>query len=305
MTGPRTTATDELDLEAMAERLEASGSYRVLRAVPRPPRLGELPPGARVGVFLDLETTGLTAGVDRIIEIGLVRFAYDERGVLGSLDELAAFEDPGVPIPSEVSVLTGITDAMVAGRRIPDDRVAEVLRGAHLVMAHNAAFDRPFAEARFPALAGLPWACSWRDVPWREVGGFESAGLTYLLMAHGYFFEGHRAVEDCYAGVHLLAQRLAGTDETVMTRMRECARRSDVRIWAVRSPFETKDMLRLRGYRWNPDAKCWWRDVASDEIEAERAWLRVQIYGGRLPELPELRLDARLRYSARLPDAPG
>jgi DNA polymerase III subunit epsilon len=305
MTERVATAADERALEALAEELEASGAYRVLRAVPRPPRLSELPPGARIGVYLDLETTGLSPATDGIIEIGLVRFAYDAQGVLGSLDDLAAFQDPGRPIPREVTAITGITDEMVAGRSIPEERVRELIDGAHLVMAHNAAFDRPFAERAYPWLADFPWACSWRDVAWREVGGFEGAGLSYLLMAHGYFFEGHRAVEDCYAGVHLLAQPFAGTDTTVMTHMRECARRTDVRLWAVRSPFETKDLLRVRGYRWNPDAKVWWRDVPTPELDAEKAWLRVEVYGGRLPTLPEQPLDARVRYSARLPDAPG
>jgi DNA polymerase III subunit epsilon len=304
MTERIATSADERAFEAMAAQLEASGRYRVLRAVPRAPRLTELPPGARIGVYLDLETTGLDASTDAIIEIGLVRFAYDEQGVLGSLDDLAAFEDPGRAIPSEITAITGIDDAMVAGQTIPEERVQEVVGGAHLVIAHNAGFDRPFAERRFPWLADFPWACSLRDVAWRAVG-FEGAGLSYLLMAHGYFFEGHRAVEDCYAGVHLLAQPFAGTDATVMSFMRECARRKEIRIWAVRSPFETKDLLRVRGYRWNPEAKCWWRDVPEAEVAEERAWLRVQVYAGRLPTLPERALDATTRYSVRLSEAPG
>jgi DNA polymerase III subunit epsilon len=292
------------DLEAMAAELEASGAYRVLRAVPRAPRLAEVPDEARAGVYLDLETTGLTAAVDDIIEIGLVRFAYDEAGVLGSIDDLAAFQDPGRPIPAEVTALTGITDEMVRGQSIPDDRVHEIIDGAHLVIAHNAGFDRPFAERRYPFLSEFPWACSWRDVPWREQGGFESAGLSYLLMAHGYFFDGHRAVEDCYAGVHLLAQPFKGGDTTVMTRLREGARRTEVRLWAVGSPFESKDLLKARGYRWSGEAKVWWRDVSATELDHEKSWLAAEVYGGSLPTLPERVLDAWTRYSERISEAP-
>lgn len=303
MTERVSTLPDERALEAMAEQLEASGAYRVLRAVPRAPRLRDVPDGARVGVYLDLETTGLDPAVDAIIEIGLVRFAYDDGGVLGSLDDLAAFEDPGRPIPSEITTLTGIDDAMVAGRAIADERVHELVDGAHLVMAHNAGFDRPFAERRFPVLTGFPWACSLRDVAWREMGSYEGAGLSSLLMVHGYFFEGHRAVEDCYAGVHLLAQPLDGGG-TVVTRMLRGARRTETRIWAVRSPFETKDRLRARGYRWNATAKVWWCDVPTAELDGERAWLDAEVYAGRSPMLPTRALDARTRYSARLSDAP-
>jgi DNA polymerase-3 subunit epsilon len=51
---------------------------------------------------------------------------------------------PGRPIPPEVTALTGITDAAVRGRRIDDARVAALAASASLVVAHNAAFDRPF-----------------------------------------------------------------------------------------------------------------------------------------------------------------
>jgi len=42
-----------------------------------------------------------------------------------------------------------------------------------------------------------------------------------------------------------------------------------VRLWAVGSPFDSKDLLKSRSYRWKAGAKTWWRDVASDEHEAE------------------------------------
>jgi DNA polymerase III subunit epsilon len=302
------TPAQARELEAMAERLEASGVYRVLRAVPRPPRLDPPPPGARVGLYLDTETTGLDPAADAIIELGLVRFAYDDSGVLGSLDDLAAFEDPGRPIPPEVTALTGIDDAMVAGTRLPEERIAALFDGVHLVIAHNAGFDRPFVERRFPGLAGKYWACTWRDLPWRDAG-FDGAKLAYLLMGYGHFFEGHRAVEDCYAGVHLLAQRWRDGDPdagtSVMTRLREGALRMDVRLWAVGSPFETKDALRARGYRWNAAAKCWWRDVPKEELAAEKEWLRIDVYAGRLPaRLPEFEIGAAARYGRDVPEAP-
>jgi DNA polymerase III subunit epsilon len=299
------TLAEKAALEALAERLESSGRYRVLRAVPRPPRLEGVPPGARIGLYLDTETTGLDPSADAIIELGVVRFAYDpDGGIIGALDDLAAFEDPGRPIPEVVSQMTGITDAMVKGTRIPDERVAELFAGAHLVIAHNAGFDRRFVERRFPSLAGRNWACSLRDVAWREEG-FEGLGLKYLLMAHGYFFDGHRAVEDCYAGVHLLAQQSGDGETTVMRRLREGALRSDVRIWAVGSPYDTKDALRERGYRWHAASKCWWRDVPKGALEEERAWLQGSVYGGRLPaRLPEFEIDASVRYGSGVPEGP-
>ncbi len=297
--------SDTTELEALAVRLEASPDFRVLRAVTPPERLDALPDGARVGVYLDLETTGLDHRADRVIELGLVRFAYDlDNGtVLGMLDDYSALEDPGRPLPPEITRLTGIDDAMLAGQRIDDGRVQALLEGASVVIAHNARFDRPFAEARLPAFADVHWACSLRDVAWRDEG-FESSGLQALVMASGGFFDGHRAVEDCYAGVYLLARPLPRSGERALAALRRNALRRDVRVWAVGSPFDTKDLLKARGYRWNPDARVWWCDVPEDALDEEQAWLRDQVYAGRLPRLPQLSYDARSRYSLRVAEAP-
>ncbi len=297
--------SDTTELEALAVRLEASPDFRVLRAVTPPERLDALPDGARVGVYLDLETTGLDHRADRVIELGLVRFAYDlDNGtVLGMLDDYSALEDPGRPLPPEITRLTGIDDAMLAGQRIDDGRVQALLEGASVVIAHNARFDRPFAEARLPAFADVHWACSLRDVAWRDEG-FESSGLQALVMASGGFFDGHRAVEDCYAGVYLLARPLPRSGERALAALRRNALRRDVRVWAVGSPFDTKDLLKARGYRWNPDARVWWCDVPEDALDEEQAWLRDQVYAGRLPRLPQLSYDARSRYSLRVAETP-
>ena len=299
--------SDHDELEALAARLEASGGYRVLRRLRRTRRIerAALPDGAREAVVLDLETTGLEPNDDVPIEVGLVRFAYDPSGaILGVTDELSALEDPGRPLSPEVARLTGISDADLAGQRFPDERVAELLDGAVLVIAHNAAFDRPFAERRWPALEAFPWACSLRDVPWRDGEGFESGGLGALLLAHGVFFDGHRAVEDGYAVLDLLGRTLPSDGELALNRLRRTAGAATVRLWAVRSPFESKDLLKARGYRWNGAAKVWWTDVAEDALEAERAFLAAEVYPRGLPTLPTVRVDARLRYSARVSESP-
>ncbi len=291
-------------LEALARQLEASPDYRVLRAVTPPARLADVPDGARVGVYLDLETTGLDQAGDALIELGLVRFAYHDDQVLGTLDEIAGFEDPGRPIPEEVTRLTGIDDTMVAGQALDDERVLALLDEAVLVVAHNASFDRPFAERRFPFLAELAWACTLRDVPWREEG-FEGSGLQALVMASAAFFEGHRAVEDCYAGLFLLDRRLPRSGERVLRALRRNAHRREVRLWAAQAPFDHKDLLKQRGYRWSPEARSWWCDVREEALAAEEEWLREHVFGGRLPRLPRRTVDAYSRYSQRVGDTPA
>ena len=54
--------------------------------------------------------------------------------------------------------------------------------------------------------------------------------------------------------------------------MRRRALTPTVRLWAIRAAFETKEVLRARGYRWMPEMRngierSWWTDVEPDEAE--------------------------------------
>jgi len=297
------------ELEALAERLEASGDYRVLRRLRRAPRLDPdyLRGGTREGLALDLETTGLDPDVDVPIEIGLVRFAYADNGrVLGVTGELGGFEDPGRPLAPDVRRITGLRDADLAGQRFDDEAVDHLLDGVGMVVAHGAGFDRPFAERRFPAFERIAWGCSRRDIDWRQVEGFGGAGLGALLAAQGLFFEAHRAIEDGYAVVELLDRALPPDDEPALNQLLASARGVSVRLWAVGSPFEAKDLLKARGYRWNGEGRCWWCDVPEQSVDEELAWLCSEAYRGKgMPsDLPRFRIDAWSRWSRRVPEAP-
>ncbi len=63
--------------------------------------------------FVDLETTGMRAAVDRITEVGIVRVDADPDGGPPRVSEWSSLVDPGEPIPAVIQALTGITDAMV------------------------------------------------------------------------------------------------------------------------------------------------------------------------------------------------
>ena len=300
--GPMSEDHDEL--ERMRRALEASGRYRVLERYARPARYHEAPaPDAdlRTGLYVDVETTGLSASQDRIIELGLVAFEFDREGrIYRPLHELSAFEDPGAPLPGEITRLTGITDAMVADQRLPEDEVGDWLERAHLVIAHNAAFDRPFlatpaSRVRCPRLGLLA-----RDVPW-YAEGFEGRKLEYLAMKQGFVFDGHRAASDCLAGIHLLSLPLPTTGRLALDALLERARRKGGRLYAVDSPFETKDRLKARGYSWN--GRVWFRDLGAEELEGEADWLRAEIYGRAVP-VPVFPVTAFERYSERIPAFP-
>nr|MCU0974123.1 exonuclease domain-containing protein [Burkholderiales bacterium] len=243
-------------------------------------------------------------------------------------------EDPGGPIPPESTAVHGITDEMVVGKRLDEAAIERLIDGVGVVIAHNAEFDRPFVERRLPGFAALPWACSLREVPWDEAG-IGSAKLEYLAYRCGFFFDAHRAEVDCRAllevlrrpFVRLLAQSQARADAhpvsgeldsgsaavlgavgqgenregsaSALKVLLESAREPSLRVWATGSPFERKDVLKARGYRWEADKRVWYRDLAAAEREAELAWLKEHVYAGKSAGVEVETFDAKTRYSGR------
>jgi DNA polymerase-3 subunit epsilon len=290
------------EAERLAVQLARHPDYRVLR---RLDVTGESPalegPAVRHAAIVDTETTGTDPANDRIIELAVVVFEYsaasgDVGRVLGSLD---ALEDPGIPIPAASTAIHGITDEMVAGRRIDDAAVARLLDGVGIVIAHNAGFDRKFLEPRLPVFTALPWGCSWQEVPWSEAG-IESSKLEYLAYRHGFFYEGHRAEIDCLALLEVLRRPFAESGGTALRQLLDSARAPSYRLWASNSPFESKDVLKKRGYWWDAGRRCWYGEVRSREaVQTELAWLRDAVYGGKGVAVELEEFDARTRYSGR------
>jgi len=289
------------DPERLALELERYPSYRVQRRVDSNYAGGPALQGiVRRAAILDVETTGMDPAADRIIELGVVVFEYgSESGQVGPVvGRYNSLEDPGRPIPPEVTAIHHITDDMVRGRMIDDGEVSALLHGVGLVIAHNAKFDRPFVEARLPALAALPWACSIEDVGWKT-HGFASSALEFLAFRVGLFYGAHRAEVDCMVVLAVLAQQLAETGGTALRALLENARKPSLRITALASPYEVKDLLKARAYRWDGERKVWTIEVRDDGREAELAWLKVSIYEGNGAAVEVETLTARQRYSRR------
>ncbi len=279
------------DLATLASTLEADPDYRVLRRLAPRPRFHEPLPdkgAVRVGAVLDIETTGLNKDGDKIIELAIQRFRFDTEGRIVEVGQCRTWrEDPGFPLPDEITKLTGLTDTDLADQAIVDGDVVKLLGPVDVVIAHNASFDRPFVERRLPALAGKAWACSMRDMDWLDLG-FDGQGLSHLVMQCGYFYDAHRAENDCLALLYLLSHGLKGGG-TVLGRLIERAEQPTWRINAIDAPFDSKDWLKGRGYRWDPVLRFWWREVRDRDLEAEKAWLASAVYivGGE-PKLQEI-----------------
>ncbi|MGL5818396.1 MAG: DEDD exonuclease domain-containing protein, partial [Phycicoccus sp.] len=158
-------------------------------------------------VVVDLETTGGSPLDCGITEIGAVKVRGGE--VVGEFQTLV---DPGAPIPAFVSVLTGITDAMVAGA----PRVEAVLpaflefASGSVLVAHNARFDVSFLKAAarrtehvWPGFPVLDTVTLARQLVRRdEAPNHRLASLARLF--HAFTTPDHRALHDARATVDVL-----------------------------------------------------------------------------------------------------
>lgn len=164
----------EMSEADMVRYLQATGQYRILTKL-QPRQVVEAPDPAYPlrGIILDTETTGLNACKHEIIEIGIIAFSFDQRGTIGDVTAVyGGLQEPTSPIPADITRLTGLTDAMVAGQAIDLVEVEALIEPAGLVVAHNAGFDRPFCEIFSPVFANTAlsmivsrsWKCSPRKL---------------------------------------------------------------------------------------------------------------------------------------------
>lgn len=291
-----------------AERvLAASPDHRVLKRVPPVSQwlTKANPAETRRAVFLDVETTGLDQDIDEVIELAMVPFDYDRHsGEIVRVDEraiLSSFRQPSFPIPEAGMRVHGIKDADVAGVVIDETRIEAILREAQLVIAHNASFDRPMVEKHWPDFANMHWACSLEDIDWAGES-VASGKLDYILFRQGRFHEGHRATDDALAALFLLHQALPVSGVAGLGALLAKARRALFAVRAEGTPFEFREALKQRGYRWDAGAgierdKAWW--ILTEDAATEVEWLNAEVYPKPRTITP-IPMPATRRYSTRL-----
>ncbi len=276
--------------------------YKVLRPFTLRTSYSEaIPPTTSVkAAIVDTETTGVNQGVDKIIELGIVVVEYcPESGqVYRVFETFNELEYPGMPIPPESTKVHGITDEMVANKKIDDKAVEALMSDVSVVVAHNSLFDRGFMEARFPLFIKKAWACSYAQIPWKEEG-IGSASLEFIAYRSGFHFSGHRASIDCHALLEVLQTDLPVSGTKAMKVLLEKARIPEIKVWALNAPFDNKDKLKEKGYRWNGDRKTWAGFVSQADLPGEVDWLRSEVYEQKKFTLELERVDAFNRFTFR------
>lgn len=301
---PQATAASrgrEFSPADMAIALDRHPDYKVLRRLLPREDWGPVPAsGTQRIMVLDTETTGLDPRQESVIELALLSVLVDSTTGLpvGPVTTYEAFEDPGKPIPQAITAITGISDSMVRGQRIDDARVRQLVEATDLVLAHNAGFDRPFVESRWPVFASRPWNCSFVGIDWKAQGS-GSAKLEFLAHARGFFYDAHRALIDCHALLQVLAAPLQD-GQTGLAHLIAGSTQTRFRLQATGAPFEARDRLKARGYRWDKEQRVWWTSLSGDaELKQESLWLKHQVYDQRPARVQLEQQSSQVQFSTR------
>jgi len=273
---------------------------------------------AQEGILLDCEATGLDHGTDRVFQLGMIRIRYDSQGIISMGERFDRLRDPGIPIPAEVTELTGYTDDMVAGKSISDAEVAEFIGGASKIIAHHAGYDRRMCEASFPGAGfeAVRWDCSFEQVDWkaRTMGG---AKLELLALRMGFVYGSHDAFNDIQALAHVLGHEDVNGKSGFAEMHERGGEKSlqivlDLKAMLGGSGYfpDINEKLKERKWVFSKDGseaqgrpKTWHRTIPETpaDIEDEGAFLEDILR--KKVALPAYRFDALNRYSNRPPDA--
>jgi DNA polymerase-3 subunit epsilon len=295
-----------MNFDDMADQLSAHPDFKVKRRLLPILNFGPGTGGpTRRVLVLDTETTGLDWRAESIIELAMLAVDVDlQTGKpVGEVEVYEDFEDPGRPIPPEIVKLTGITSQDVKGQKLNEAKIKDMVERADLIVAHNAGFDRPFVENRLEVFEHKAWACSFQGINWKAQG-MGSAKLEFLCSELGWFYDAHRAQVDCHALLRVLSSPLQSDNSEVsstgLQQLFKAAENARTVVKAFGSPFETKDKLKARGYRWDAEARVWFTAVKSAEaLDAEAEWLKSEVYGGRAARIGLETQDARVQFSSR------
>ncbi len=295
------------NLQQALETVAQSDDYKVLRRIKPRKEYSQLLPGEEFLnlLVLDTETTGLDLFKgNKVIEIGGVLIEVEKSsGRIGRvLAEVSMLEDPGRDLDPENQKVHQITNEDLKGKSFDDQRFESVCKRADLILCHNADFDRPFLEDRYPFLKNKVFTCSYKQLDW-AAEGYETAKLTNIALKQGKFYEAHRALTDCYTLVDLLNEPFNRAGRMPLQIILEKAHRITYNIGALRADFAMKDVLKDEGFRWDPESKLWNQLCENNEdVRNTVRFLQEKVY---LTKKPILLAVTKITPESRFSNRPG
>lgn len=171
-------------------------------------------------VAIDLETTGLSPLVDRIIEIAVYKVTQDKLEVFQTL------VNPEIPIPPHTTAIHNITDEMVSNAPFLHEVLDELKSfvGVHPIVAHNAKFDLGFIVMGMQKgkieLAPNPIYCSCKlsRHTHKETTNHKLATLVKELNIP--LLNHHRALDDAFASLKVFINSLERLSAAERTELR-------------------------------------------------------------------------------------
>jgi DNA polymerase III epsilon subunit-like protein len=163
-------------------------------------------------VALDVETTGLDPSKDRVVEVGLLQFFFDQEGALREEKEWSSLINPGISIPTESTAIHGIADLDVwqaPAFSTSLSLISEMLEG-RVVVAHNAPFDISFFAQEFKR--GRSFLPDLEIADTLILLRAAMPGLISYNLGKAAFVMGietgasHRALDDARACMHIFAR---------------------------------------------------------------------------------------------------
>lgn len=197
---------------------------------------------------LDLETTGGSPASCQITEIGAVKYRGGE--LLGTFQTLV---DPGLPIPPSITVLTGITQAMVIDAPRIDSALPSFLEfiGDAVIVGHNVRFDLSFLNAAATRLGygrleneSTDTAALARRLVRSEVRNLRLRSLAAHFRSPTT--PNHRALEDARATAHVLHALLERAGSLGVTNLDDLLQLPTARGSAHYSKIELTESLPRR-----------------------------------------------------------
>jgi len=94
---------------------------------------------------------------------------------------------------------------------------------------------------------------------------------------------------------------LPQSQQPVLLQLLESLNQPQVRLYAVGSPFDSKDMLKARGYRWDAEKRSWHRNLSGDQaLEDEIDWLKRKVYTVKKTNVVQIEtMGGTVRHSSR------